>query len=133
MSLKGIIHRDLKPENILMNSKKDGVFDIRVADFGFAAIFDVNNPLFESTFDRYVCGTAGYICPEAFEGRGYSPRSDVFSVGSILFSLLAQKNLFTGRDYISIMESNKQCNLNELIIKMRNLSPDARDLLPQML
>jgi eukaryotic-like serine/threonine-protein kinase len=99
MSLKGIIHRDLKPENILLNSRKDGIYDIRVADYGFAAMFDVNNALFESTCDKYVCGTAGYIAPEAFEGKGYSPKSDVFSVGSILFSLLTQKNLFSGRDY----------------------------------
>jgi serine/threonine protein kinase len=36
MSRKCIIHRDLKPENILLNSKEDGVYDIRIADFGFA-------------------------------------------------------------------------------------------------
>jgi serine/threonine protein kinase len=44
MSRKGIIHRDLKPENILLNSKREGIYDIRIADFGFATHFDPNNP-----------------------------------------------------------------------------------------
>ena len=36
MSRKGIIHRDLKPDNLLLSSKSEGVYDIRIADFGFA-------------------------------------------------------------------------------------------------
>jgi calcium-dependent protein kinase len=36
MNRKGIMHRDLKPENILLNSKEPGIYDIRIADFGFA-------------------------------------------------------------------------------------------------
>ena len=40
MSRKNIVHRDLKPENILLHSKEDGVFDIRIADFGFATYID---------------------------------------------------------------------------------------------
>ena len=39
MVRKGIIHRDLKPENILLNSKTEGIYDIRLADFGFATVF----------------------------------------------------------------------------------------------
>ena len=38
MSRRGIIHRDLKPENILLNSKAEGVYDIRIADFGFSTL-----------------------------------------------------------------------------------------------
>jgi serine/threonine protein kinase len=40
MNRKGIIHRDLKPENILLSSKENGVFDVRIADFGFATFVD---------------------------------------------------------------------------------------------
>lgn len=42
MGRKGIIHRDLKPENVLLNSKAEGVYDIRIADFGFATTYDPN-------------------------------------------------------------------------------------------
>jgi calcium-dependent protein kinase len=40
MTRKGIIHRDIKPENILLTSKQPGVFDIRLADFGFATVVE---------------------------------------------------------------------------------------------
>lgn len=40
MNRKGIIHRDLKPENILLNSKENGVFDVRIADFGYATFVE---------------------------------------------------------------------------------------------
>lgn len=64
MSRKGIIHRDLKPENILLSSKQEGVFEIKIADFGFAIPFDssegASNPL-----AMVLCGTPGYIPPEA--------------------------------------------------------------------
>lgn len=43
MGRKGIIHRDLKPENVLLNSKAEGVYDVRIADFGFATTYDANS------------------------------------------------------------------------------------------
>lgn len=111
MSQKGIIHRDLKPENILLNSKEKGVFDVRIADFGYAmqtldpdAIIDNN----------MVCGTAGYIAPEALDGKGYGLKSDIFSIGSILFSMLSLRNLFPGKDYKAIMFKNRACCLDDL-------------------
>ncbi len=90
MSRKGIVHRDLKPENILLNSSSPGVFDIRIADFGFAEF--LNNV--ESKTWKMICGTPGYIAPEAIVGKGYSVKSDVFSAGSILYSILSLRNLF---------------------------------------
>lgn len=64
MTRKGIIHRDLKPENILLNSKKEGIYDCRIADFGFATHFDPNSAQ-DSNSKTIVCGTPGYIAPEA--------------------------------------------------------------------
>jgi serine/threonine protein kinase len=96
MSKKGIIHRDLKPENLLLNTKKE--LDIRVADFGYVTTFDVNAPI-EVSADKSVCGTAAFIAPEAFEGKGYTSKSDIFSIGSILYSVLSLRNLFKGGEY----------------------------------
>jgi calcium-dependent protein kinase len=64
MGRKNIVHRDLKPENVLLNSKREGVYDIRIADFGFATHYDPNSPL-DSEQRTIVCGTPGYIAPEA--------------------------------------------------------------------
>lgn len=90
MTRKCIVHRDLKPENIMLHSKASGEFDIRVADFGFAT----NLTIIEDQDLNFVCGTPGYIAPEALNGKGYSYRSDVFSAGSILYSVLSLRNLF---------------------------------------
>lgn len=76
-----------------------------------------------------MCGTAGYIPPEALDGNGYSLKSDLFSLGSVLFSILTQRNLFNGADYKAIMRSNKQCQVTEYINQyMRKFSHHVRDL-----
>jgi serine/threonine protein kinase len=98
MGRKNIIHRDLKPENILLHSKSPGVYDIRLADFGFACFADKIEKALDPD-DEIICGTPGYIAPEALEGKGYTTKSDIFSVGSILYNILTMKNLFHGRNY----------------------------------
>lgn len=107
MQHKGVIHRDLKPENILLNSKKKGVFDIRIADFGLATLAD--DPL--ELNKRIVCGTAGYIPPEVLRSQRYTYKADLFSAGSIMYSLFTYNSLFQGNDYESIMKANKECNI----------------------
>lgn len=105
MEKKSIIHRDLKPENIMFNSSANGVLDIRLADFGYSThTSDINNQL-------YLCGTPGYIAPEVIEGKVCTHKSDIFSAGAILFSMLALTNLFSGRDNTEILNHNKQCNV----------------------
>lgn len=88
MEKKGLIHRDLKPENIMFNSRDEGILDIRLADFGYSTYAtDINNQL-------YLCGTPGYIAPEIIYGKKCTHKSDVFSAGAILFSVMALTNLF---------------------------------------
>jgi serine/threonine-protein kinase len=65
MGRKGIIHRDLKPENILLNTRNQGEYDIRLADFGFATHYNHANPNADYESRQIVCGTPGYIAPEA--------------------------------------------------------------------
>lgn len=130
MSKKGYIHRDLKPENLLLNSKKD--YDVRVADFGFVTSFDPLAP-YEISADKSVCGTAAYIAPEAFEGKGYSSKSDVFSIGSILYSVITLRNLFKGTDYKNTLELNRDCKLPDLNGVGKGKSPEVKDLLAQLL
>lgn len=151
MVRKGIIHRDLKPENILLNSKTEGIYDIRIADFGFATIFrqrsangiggslagaDLSETghLANNALEKdIVCGTPGYIAPEALAGQGFTFKSDIFSVGSILFSVLTLKNLFSGTDYRAVMQQNKACQFADLDMRMRRCSHLAIDLTKQLL
>lgn len=111
MSRMNIVHRDLKPENILLNSKRDKDYDIRIADFGYTTKIkkhkrdmqresaDSCSALSDTSLDeKLVCGTAGYIAPEAIMGSGYNAKSDTFSFGSILFSILTLRNLFNATE-----------------------------------
>lgn len=82
---KGIVHRDLKLENILLadNSSKP---TIKIADFGLSKVFSPQSAL------TTMCGSPLYMAPELLtvEQQGdYSPAVDVWSVGIILFILLA--------------------------------------------
>jgi serine/threonine protein kinase len=61
MSRMGILHRDIKPANLMVSSRAGGVDDVRVGDFGYAAILKGAGTFKEGR----VCGTVGYIAPEA--------------------------------------------------------------------
>ena len=134
MGRKGVIHRDLKPENILISSKEEGVFDLRIADFGFAMPLESTTQEPNSTnLANVLCGTPGYIAPEALCGKGFNLKSDVFSVGSILYSILSLKNLFNGDTYQEIMDNNRICNLKYIQLDLYRCSPESKDLLRLLL
>ncbi|TNV86468.1 hypothetical protein FGO68_gene14825 [Halteria grandinella] len=135
MNRKGIIHRDLKPENILLNSKQSGVFDVRIADFGYSTFVESsqtqnngleakrssqllikseqsNSNILIPVDQKIVCGTAGFIAPESVCGKGYTIKSDIFAVGSIVYSLFTLKNLFVANTQNHLMRANKACDLD---------------------
>lgn len=132
MGRQGIIHRDLKPENILLNSKKEGIYDLRIADFGFTVHLespDEENQLLLNS----ICGTPGYIAPEVLNENPFNLKADVFSVGSILYSIFTLKNLFNGQSYQEIMDQNKLCNLKYILFDLKQCSHEARDLVSLLL
>ena len=83
---KGIIHRDIKPSNILL----DGHGRVRIVDFGLAAIRGSEH----LTKTGSTLGTIGYMSPEQVQGKEIDHRSDLFSLGVVLYELITKQNPF---------------------------------------
>ena len=95
----GIIHRDIKPENIML--RPDGY--VKVLDFGLAKLSEQSPASAEEavtiqvrTGSGVVMGTAGYMSPEQARGKEVDTRSDVFSLGAVIYELVAGRKPFDG-------------------------------------
>ena len=97
---RGIIHRDIKPENILLNSEGDAL----VADFGVARALSRSGANDQLTETGLLVGTPAYMSPEQASGeRQLDGRSDIYSLGAVLFEALAGEPAFSGPNAHAIM------------------------------
>ena len=123
-----IIHRDLKPENVLLFKKSIRENEVTIADFGFAKDLSLNEP-----FDEMICGTIGYHAPEVLMKGEYSQKSDIFSLGVILYNMISGASLFTGRNQREICYKNKHSIFPESFRRLiRHYSQEASDLLSKL-
>jgi serine/threonine-protein kinase len=99
---KGIVHRDVKPSNILL--KSDGRF--KITDFGIAHIEDPSSP--EQTQAGEILGTPAYMSPEQVLSRPVDGRSDLFSLGIILYELATGVRPFGGEGIHAIFSAITQ-------------------------
>lgn len=98
---KGVLHRDLKPANIMI----DGQGKVRIADFGLARAAEDQHDA------KTIEGTPAYMAPEQFSGRGESIKSDLYSLGLVLYELFTGKAAF------------KAPSVSELVRLHREVSP----------
>ncbi len=102
---KGIIHRDLKPDNILLTTV-DGHTDevVKVLDFGIAKVFEGDNQFDQlETQVGTVFGTPRYMSPEQAQGKPLDARSDIYSVGVLLYQMLTGLAPFRDEDAVVVM------------------------------
>ncbi|MBR0345509.1 MAG: serine/threonine protein kinase, partial [Rudaea sp.] len=109
---RGVIHRDIKPGNIMIDSRGN----VKIADFGIAlSSADLSKKL---TSTGEFVGTPGYLSPEVCLGKLVDQRSDIFSLGIVLFEMLAGRMPFTDESPLGLMlevvkaEIPDVCSLN---------------------
>ncbi|MCE9608322.1 MAG: protein kinase [Planctomycetia bacterium] len=96
---RGLIHRDIKPANIWIDAKGDRV---KVVDFGLAR--DLTSDV-QLTQSGALAGTPAYMSPEQVEARPLDARTDLFSLGCVLYRMLTGRNPFTGQTLVSVLNA----------------------------
>src|SRR5436309_578772 len=125
---KGIVHRDLKPENLFVTRDSR----VKILDFGLAKLIGAADTDLSQTSiptrrvntdPGKVMGTVGYMSPEQVRGRSADHRSDIFSLGTILYEMLSGKRAFHGDSAVETMNAILKEDPPELSETNQNIGP----------
>jgi serine/threonine protein kinase len=110
---RGVIHRDLKPANIML----DGAGKIRITDFGLAGIAATIKGA------EVRAGTPAYMAPEQLAGHDVSTKSDIYSLGLILYEILTGKRVFEATTLPELMKQRESGAITNPSTLVRDLDP----------
>lgn len=117
---RGIIHRDIKPHNIMI--LRDG--SVKVADFGIARFASKQN-----TLTQEALGSVHYISPEQARGSHIDARSDIYSVGVVLYEMLTERLPFEGDSPVSVALQH----ISALPLSPREINPEIPQALEMII
>lgn len=109
---RGIIHRDIKPHNIMI--LKDG--SVKVADFGIAQLLSTQ----QNTLTQQALGSVHYISPEQAKGGHVDERSDIYSLGVVMYEMLTSRLPFEGESAVSVAIQH----ISSIPLMPREINPD---------
>lgn len=127
----GVVHRDLKPSNILYADDSGNPNTIRICDFGFAKQLRADNGLLMTP-----CYTANFVAPEVLKKQGYDAACDVWSLGVLLYTMLAGQTPFASGPKDTPDEILRRIGECQYDIKTGNwtsVSDEAKDLVMRIL
>src|SRR5437763_926635 len=113
----GIVHRDVQPGNILISA--DG--RAKVADFGIAKSLGMESDRHDLTRTGQLVGTPSYLAPERLDGAPATPRSDLYSLGVVLYEALTGRKPFAGPNALAVAFAIKHDNA----VPLAELRPDT--------
>lgn len=119
---KGVVHRDLKPANIMVEQVGEPEESIRLVDFGIARLRPLNDDEVEKlTQDGEFFGTVYYMSPEQCLGREPDERSDIYSLGCIMYEVLTGLPPIRGKNALDTI----QAHLSLPVLSCREARPDC--------
>lgn len=127
----GVVHRDLKPSNILYADPSCEPESLRIADFGFAKQLRAENGLLMTP-----CYTANFVAPEVLKKQGYDAAIDIWSLGVLLYTMLAGRTPFANSDKDPPEKILSRVSAGKLDLTHGNwshISDQAKDLVKSML
>jgi serine/threonine-protein kinase len=108
---QGVLHRDLKPANIMLNSQGE----VLITDFGLAGV--------ANEISDIRSGTPAYMAPEQLTGREVTARSDIYSLGLVLYELFTGKRAFEGKTYDEILRDRHDRTPSRPSTLVKDLDP----------
>lgn len=121
----GVIHRDLKPSNILISTQEV----VKLTDFGIAQVFASD----KLTLTGGVVGTAEYMSPEQAQGQRASKRSDLYSLGAVLYVILTGRPPFVGQTSVDILQKHRYGQFDLPSRYVPEIPPQLDDIVKQLL
>jgi serine/threonine protein kinase len=122
---RGVIHRDLKPSNLIVSQSGS----VKLVDFGIARLFGST----QLTADHAIVGTADYMSPEQAEGQRPTVRSDLYSLGAVMYALLSGNPPFSSPSIAQVIHRLRHDPPPSLIDAKLDVPPELNQIVGQLL
>jgi serine/threonine protein kinase len=124
---KGVIHRDLKPSNLFLIPQTDGSVLVKLVDFGIAKITDSGSAAQNLTRTGEVFGSPLYMSPEQCSGKSLDARSDIYSLGCLMYEALSGRRPLVGESALETMHMH----IKEMPLTLSQAAPKL-EVSPQL-